>query len=450
MTEELQTEAREERQIYDPIGETPTSYVREPDGAHPPLDYPGYKSTALRHPKQPLVYLPQTITEITGPQLGPVLMGETDTDLTVQHAGEPIGERIIVSGRVFDTEGKPLRGTLVEIWQANAAGRYKHRWDRWPAPLDPNFTGAGRCVTDDEGRYRFTTIRPGPYPWGNHYNAWRPAHIHFSLLGRAFTQRLVTQMYFPGDPFFPYDPIFNSVRDERARERMISSFSIHDTVPNWAQAFEWDIYLRGPGVDAVRGGALIFGTTPSQTVGPYFAIGLPFDVGPFAVADGTPGAIHIAGTIYDGAGVPIPDFLLETWQADPDGNFADMYGYGGPSASRGLPRLRPLRRRGRRRDVRHRDRQARARSPASPAPRRRPTSTCRCSPAACSTDRSPGSTSPTRPRPTPAIPCWRVSRSSVARRCSPSPRAAATGSTSASRGRTRPCSSRSERRTVGR
>jgi protocatechuate 3,4-dioxygenase, beta subunit len=249
MTEELQAEtgADEVRTIYDPIGPTPTSYKREPEGAHPPLDFEGYKSTALRHPKQPLVYLPQMITEITGPQLGPVLMGSGDNDLTTQHEGEPIGERITVSGRVFDTEGKPLRGTLVEIWQANAAGRYKHRWDRWPAPLDPNFSGAGRCITDDEGRYQFTTIKPGPYPWGNHYNAWRPAHIHFSLMGRAFTQRLVTQMYFPGDPFFPYDPIFNSVRDERARERMVSSFSIHDTVPNWAAAYEWDIYLRGPG-----------------------------------------------------------------------------------------------------------------------------------------------------------------------------------------------------------
>jgi protocatechuate 3,4-dioxygenase beta subunit len=148
---------------------------------------------------------------------------------------------------VFDTEGKPLRGTLVEVWQANAAGRYLHRWDRWPAPLDPNFSGAGRCVTDDQGRYSFTTIKPGPYPWGNHYNAWRPAHIHFSLMGRAFAQRLVTQMYFPGDPFFPYDPIFNSVADERARERMISTFSIHDTQPNWAAAYHFDIYLRGPG-----------------------------------------------------------------------------------------------------------------------------------------------------------------------------------------------------------
>ena len=232
--------------IHDQVTDTPTSYLREPSGAHPPLDYPPYKSTQLRHPTQPLVYLPQTITEVTGPQLAG-LVGEGDDDLTTQHSGEPIGERITVSGRVFDTEGKPLRGTLVEVWQANSAGRYLHRWDRWPAPLDPNFSGAGRTMTDDEGRYRFLTIKPGPYPWGNHHNAWRPAHIHFSLMGRAFTQRLVTQMYFPGDPFFPYDPIFNSVRDERARERMIASFSIHATQPNWAAAYEWDIYLRGPG-----------------------------------------------------------------------------------------------------------------------------------------------------------------------------------------------------------
>ena len=222
-------------------------YVRDRD-THPPMDFAAYKSTALRHPKQPLVYLPQTITEITGPQLGPELCpNKTGNDLTRQHEGEPIGERITVAGRVFDTEGKPLRGTLVEIWQANAAGRYMHKWDRWPAELDPNFTGAGRCVTDADGRYSFTTIKPGPYPWGNHHNAWRPAHIHFSLLGRAFAQRLVTQMYFPGDPLFPYDPIFNSVRDEKARERMISRFSIQQTVPNWALAYEFDIYLRGPG-----------------------------------------------------------------------------------------------------------------------------------------------------------------------------------------------------------
>lgn len=233
--------------IYEAVADTPTAYGREPDDAHPPLDYPGYKSTALRHPKQPLIYLPQTISEITGPALGDVRsMSDRDADLTRQHEGEPIGERIAVSGRVFDTEGKPLRRTLVEVWQANAAGRYRHRWDNWPAPLDPNFSGAGRCETDDEGRFAFLTIKPGPYPWGNHYNAWRPAHIHFSLMGRAFAQRLVTQMYFPGDPFFPYDPIFNSVADEAARQRMVATFSIHDTRPDWAAAYHFDIYLRGP------------------------------------------------------------------------------------------------------------------------------------------------------------------------------------------------------------
>jgi protocatechuate 3,4-dioxygenase beta subunit len=237
----------EQRQIYDPISETPTSYVREPDDAHPPMDFEAYKSTALRHPQRPLVYLPQTITEITGPQLGSELVSETDNDLAIQHDGMPIGERIIVSGRVFDTEGKPLRDTLLEIWQANAAGRYLHKWDRWPADLDPNFSGAGRCLTDTDGRYSFTTVKPGPYPWGNHHNAWRPAHIHFSLIGRAFAQRLVTQMYFPGDPLLPFDPIFNSVRDPAGRDRMISRFSIHETVPNWALAYEFDIYLRGPG-----------------------------------------------------------------------------------------------------------------------------------------------------------------------------------------------------------
>jgi protocatechuate 3,4-dioxygenase, beta subunit len=231
----------------DPLGDTPTSYVRDLAGAHPPMDFEGYKSTALRHPRQPPIRLPQTITEITGPQLGEARIAPGDDDLTTQHEDAPIGERIIVSGHVYDTEGKPLRDTLVEVWQANAAGRYRHRWDRWPAPLDPNFSGAGRCLTDSEGRYRFTTIKPGPYPWGNHHNAWRPAHIHFSLLGRAFTQRLVTQMYFPGDPFFAYDPIFNSVRDPAARDRMVSRFSIHATLPNWAAAYAFDIYLRGPG-----------------------------------------------------------------------------------------------------------------------------------------------------------------------------------------------------------
>jgi protocatechuate 3,4-dioxygenase beta subunit len=227
--------------------ETPTAYAPDPEGTHPPLDYPPYKSTALRHPKEPLVYLPQTITEITGPQLGSTrVLGEHDNDLTVQHEEMPIGERIVVSGRVLDTEGRPLRNTLVEVWQANGAGRYRHVSDRWPAELDPNFSGAGRTLTDEDGRYRFVTIKPGPYPWGNHDNAWRPAHIHFSLLGRAFAQRLVTQMYFPGDPLFEYDPIFNSVRDAAARQRMVSRFSMEESSDHWALAYEFDIYLRGP------------------------------------------------------------------------------------------------------------------------------------------------------------------------------------------------------------
>lgn len=251
------TDTRRERTADDepglwlPQDDTPMSYVRPAHAEQTALDHPPYKSTQLRHPKQPLVYLPQTIGEVTGPRLGRErVLGPLDADLTRQHQGEPIGERLLVLGRVMDTEGKPLPGTLVEIWQANAGGRYRHAWGEWPTPLDPNFSGAGRCLTDDDGQFRFVTIKPGPYPWGNHFNAWRPAHIHFSLLGRAFTQRLVTQMYFPGDPFFSYDPIYNGVRDPEARERMVSRFSLEDTVPNWAQAYRFDIVLRGPGATA--------------------------------------------------------------------------------------------------------------------------------------------------------------------------------------------------------
>ena len=229
------------------LTETPASYSREAADAQPPLDYPPYRSSALRHPKQPLVYLPHTLTEITGPHLfSDLALDERDSDLTRQHAAEPIGERIIISGRLLDTEGKPQRDTLVEIWQANAAGRYTHRADRWSAPLDPNFSGAGRCVTDQAGRYRFTTIKPGAYPWGNGENTWRPAHIHFSLLGRAFAQRLVTQMYFAGDQLLELDPIFNSVTDPTARERLLSRMSTEDSRAYWALAYEFDIYLRGP------------------------------------------------------------------------------------------------------------------------------------------------------------------------------------------------------------
>jgi protocatechuate 3,4-dioxygenase beta subunit len=164
-----------------------------------------------------------------------------NADLT--SSGAAIGERIVVSGRVLDTSGRPLRDTLVEVWQANAAGRYRHRNDTWAAPLDPHFTGAGRCMTDADGRYAFTTVKPGPYPWGNHDNAWRPAHIHFSLVGRAFEQRLVTQMYFPGDPLQPFDPIFNAVRDPGARSSLVAAFSMAETQPDWATAYLWDIVL---------------------------------------------------------------------------------------------------------------------------------------------------------------------------------------------------------------
>ncbi|HEX3589444.1 MAG TPA: protocatechuate 3,4-dioxygenase subunit beta [Pseudonocardiaceae bacterium] len=215
------------------------------DGVHPPVIFPDYRSNVLRAPKHPLVVLRQNLTEVTAPVFGHGRIGPTDGDLTQQFPDEPLGQRIIVHGRVIESDGRPVPDTLVEIWQANAAGRYRHVVDNWPAPLDPNFSGGGRALTDADGRYSFTTIQPGAYPWGNHDNAWRPAHIHFSVFGRAFTQRLVTQMYFPGDPLLPLDPIFNSVPDRHGRERLISRFDMSRTQPNWALAFEFDIVLRG-------------------------------------------------------------------------------------------------------------------------------------------------------------------------------------------------------------
>ncbi|MCW2568072.1 MAG: protocatechuate 3,4-dioxygenase, beta subunit [Mycobacterium sp.] len=218
---------------------------RTDETATVPLLYPDYTSTQTRSPSKPLVLLPHQLTEVTGPLFGAERVRPGDSDLTNQHEGEAIGQRIIVHGRVLDSDGRPVPDALLEVWQANAGGRYRHARDDWPAPLDPNFTGLGRAVTDNLGRYRFTTIKPGAYPWGNHHNAWRPAHIHFSLFGRAFTQRLVTQMYFPDDPLFAYDPIWNSIPDERARQRLVSRFDLETTVPNWALAFEFDIVLRG-------------------------------------------------------------------------------------------------------------------------------------------------------------------------------------------------------------
>jgi protocatechuate 3,4-dioxygenase beta subunit len=220
-------------------------YRHEHKAVDPPLHWPDYRSTELRAPQQPLVTLPATLTEVTGPLLGEDRIGPLDHDLTRQHQHRPMGQRINVSGRVLDSDGRPVRDTLIEIWQANSAGRYFHRVDRTAAALDPNFTGVGRCLTDSEGCYRFVTIKPGAYPWGNHANAWRPAHIHFSLFGRAFAQRLITQMYFPDDPLFDADPIFNSVRDPAARRRLISAFDWDTTEESWALGFRFDIVLRG-------------------------------------------------------------------------------------------------------------------------------------------------------------------------------------------------------------
>ncbi|WP_018680949.1 protocatechuate 3,4-dioxygenase subunit beta [Actinokineospora enzanensis] len=214
---------------------------------HPSRDYPAYRSSLLRYPTQALTVIrdPEAV-ELTGPVFGVTDVTELDHDLTQGGFAEPGGQRITVTGVVKDRQSKPVRGQLVEIWQANAAGRYAHQRDQHPAPLDPNFTGFGRCLTDDEGRYEFTTIRPGAYPWRNHRNAWRPAHIHFSLFGTAFAQRMVTQMYFPGDPLFPYDPILQSVTDPAARERLVATYEHDLSVPEWSLGYRWDIVLDGP------------------------------------------------------------------------------------------------------------------------------------------------------------------------------------------------------------
>jgi len=212
--------------------------------ANPPLLSPEYKSTVLRAPKHPLVLMPHTLSELTGPVYGHNDIRDTDSDLTRQHPGEPLGERIIVHGTVMDEDGRGVPDTLVEIWQANACGRYTHVNDQHPAPLDPNFTGSGRVATDAKGNYKFVTVKPGAYPWMNHHNAWRPAHIHLSLFGPSFMSRLVTQLYFPGDPLFFQDPIFNSAPEE-SRPRMICKFDLENTVPEWALAYRFDIVLRG-------------------------------------------------------------------------------------------------------------------------------------------------------------------------------------------------------------
>jgi protocatechuate 3,4-dioxygenase beta subunit len=223
----------------------PPGYRPDPEGTHPPLSFSDYRSTALRHPENALHLLPQRLTELTGPLFGTERVQPGEDDLTRYGGGAAVGQRIIVHGRLLDSDGRAVPDALLEVWQANAAGRYRHVADQSPAPLDPHFCGLGRTATDAGGRYRFTTIKPGAYPWKNHHNAWRPAHIHFSVFGRAFTQRLVTQMYFPDDPLFFQDPIYNSVPDGKARARMVSHYDHDATTDHWALGFSFDIVLRG-------------------------------------------------------------------------------------------------------------------------------------------------------------------------------------------------------------
>jgi protocatechuate 3,4-dioxygenase, beta subunit len=213
----------------------------------PPHLYAPYTSSIKRAPNHALVPLAHSLSELTGPVYGHSSVRELDNDLTRNAIknGEPLGERIIVTGRVLDERSQPVRNALLEVWQANAAGRYIHLRDQHPAPLDPNFTGAGRVLTDDDGAYRFTTIKPGAYPWRNHHNAWRPAHIHFSVFGRNFLERMVTQMFFPGDPLLSLDPIYNGIPDPAARARLISFYEHDVTEPEWALGYRFNIVIAG-------------------------------------------------------------------------------------------------------------------------------------------------------------------------------------------------------------
>ena len=223
----------------------PVGYRKDSQDDHPPALYEDYKSTLLRSPKRPPVKLNHTLTEVTGPLFGHMNLLTGEDDLSIENGEEAQGQRIFVSGRVLDEDGRPIPRTLIEIWQCNAAGRYRHEIDQHPAPLDPNFVGQGRVITGDQGEYKITTIKPGAYPWGNHYNAWRPAHIHFSLFGPAFVTRVITQMYFPEDPLFPFDPIFNSIPDEKVRQRLVCKFDLDSTEPDFALSFKFNFIVRG-------------------------------------------------------------------------------------------------------------------------------------------------------------------------------------------------------------
>jgi protocatechuate 3,4-dioxygenase, beta subunit len=227
-------------------------FPRPDDGIHPPNALDAYTSSRKRAPLRPPIPLAPSRAEMTSP-VGRALLGSALDDLTRDGAGEAIGERIIVSGRVLDEDGRPLRRALVEVWQANAAGRYAHDVDKHEAPLDPHFRGVGRFLTDEDGRYRFTSIKPGAYPWRNHDNAWRPAHIHLSLFGHGFASRLVTQMYFPGDPLLALDPIYNSVTDGAARDRLVCRFDLGTTVAEHALGYRFDVVLRGRSATPTEG-----------------------------------------------------------------------------------------------------------------------------------------------------------------------------------------------------
>jgi protocatechuate 3,4-dioxygenase beta subunit len=299
-------------------------------GTQPEYLHPPYKSSIKRAPIQPLVPLPPMLSELTGPTFGPESGDAVACDLTRQHASPPLGERIVVGGRVLDEDGRPLRRSLVEVWQANAAGRYNHAIDQHDAPLDPNFSGFGRILTDDEGRYRVLTVKPGAYPWGNHDNAWRPAHIHFSVFGPAFATRLVTQMYFPGDPLLAADPIFNCTADEAARSRLVSVFDWDATVAGFALGYRFDIVLAGRDATPLEAGHAPLEATTSQTVGPFFSIGMDGLKRSDLAAHGVAGErVAVSGRILDGDGTPVPDSLLELWQANAQGRHQEgSDGYG--------------------------------------------------------------------------------------------------------------------------
>ncbi|TFF20451.1 protocatechuate 3,4-dioxygenase subunit beta [Jiella endophytica] len=214
---------------------------------HPPAFTPGYKTSVTRSPQKALIALDNTLSEMTGPVFGHGTLGTLDDDLIRNFAsdGDPIGQRIIVHGRVLDEDGRPVPGALIEVWQANAGGRYRHKKETYLAPLDPNFGGCGRTISGEDGSYRFRTIKPGPYPWPNGPNDWRPAHIHFSIFGHGFAQRLITQMYFEGDPLIWKCPIVATIPDKAAIERLIAPLDMANTVPMDSRAYKFDIVLRG-------------------------------------------------------------------------------------------------------------------------------------------------------------------------------------------------------------